>query len=230
MEKPTIFFDLFETLVKVDRGYLEPFFDRETDRLGDLGQLPDAESTIWRLATQTPNLTEHGSVFEMARYYEGKMKDSLMNPPQEVLDMLKDLKEAGCKLCVISDAARVDIMHWQESPLAQYFDDTVFSCDIGIVKPDAGLYRMAHLRMGQPSEMLYVGDGGHDELMGAHNAGMITAKAEWIHNRRLDSIYQYSNCRLQSPSQVLDVVKEMQQLKETGKDGLDITQEEREDI
>lgn len=215
MSKPTVFFDLFETLVKVDRGYLEPYFDRETDRLGDLGQLPDAESTIWRLVTQTPHLADKGSVFEMAKYYEARMQDSLMNPPQEVLDMLKALKEAGCKLCVISDAAKVDIMHWQESPLAQYFDDTVFSCDIGIVKPDAGLYRMAHQRMGHPTDMLYVGDGGHDELRGAHEFGMITAKAEWINNRRLESIYQYSNLRLQAPEQVVDIAKEMERLHDT---------------
>ena len=37
-----VFFDLFDTLVKVDRGYLEPYFDRETDRLGDLGILKNA--------------------------------------------------------------------------------------------------------------------------------------------------------------------------------------------
>ncbi|MBQ8806548.1 MAG: HAD family hydrolase [Bacteroidaceae bacterium] len=212
MSKPTIYFDLFDTLVKVDRGYLEPYFDRETDRLGDLGKLPDAETTIWRLATQTPGIMEHGSIFEMAGYYEAKMKEALMNPPQEVLDMLKQLKEAGCKLCVISDAAPVDIMHWHESPLAQYFDDAVFSCEVGIVKPDAGLYHIAHLKMGKPTEMLYVGDGGHDELMGAHKFGMVTAKAEWINNRRLESIYQYANCRLQSPSQVLDIVQEMERL------------------
>lgn len=230
MSQPTVFFDLFETLVKVDRGYLEPYFDRETDRLGDLGKLPNAEETIWRLVTQTPHLAEQGSVFEMAQYYESKMKNSLMNPPQEVLDMLKGLKEAGCKLCVISDAARVDIMHWQESPLAQYFDETVFSCDVGIVKPDAGLYRAAHQRMGCPTDMLYVGDGGHDELHGAHDFGMITAKAEWIHNRRLDSIYQYSNCRLQTPTQVLDIVKEMQQLREGQQNEMEVVNEEREDL
>lgn len=213
MAKPTVFFDLFDTLVKVDRGYLEPYFDRETDRLGDLGQLPDAESTIWRLMAQTPHLSQKGNMQELAGYYEAKMRNALMNPPHQVLQMLKELKTMGCQLCVISDAAPVDIQHWKESPLAQYFDNTVFSCEVGIVKPDEELYRTAHQRMGCPSTMLYIGDGGHDELMGAHQFGMITGKAEWLHNRRDYSIYQYSNCRLQEPAQVLDVVREMEVLR-----------------
>ena len=45
-----IFFDLFDTMVRVDRGILEPYFDRETDRMGDNGTLKNAKETIEHLS------------------------------------------------------------------------------------------------------------------------------------------------------------------------------------
>ena len=45
MQEKVIYFDLFDTLVSPDRGYLDPYFDRETDRLGDNGTLKDAKQT-----------------------------------------------------------------------------------------------------------------------------------------------------------------------------------------
>lgn len=205
MTKPTIFFDLFETLVTIDRGFLAPYFDREIDRLGDLGRLPNAEAIITHLVHKKPELLQYGSISDIAKYYETKLQQSLVNPPPDILHMLQELQQAGYQLCIISDAAYVDIAHWAESPLTSYFDGAVFSCDIGIVKPDAGLYQMAHVKMGKPTQMLYVGDGGHDELMGAQRFGMITAKAEWIRKRTEEAVCKYANYQLQRPNQVLQV-------------------------
>lgn len=208
-----VFFDLFDTLVKVDRGYLEPYFDRETDRLGDLGVLKNAEQTIDRLIEinehNSPNLLDTKSISEMARYYEERMRDSLMNPPAGVLDMLKDLKESGVQLCVISDAAYVDIMSWDDSPLAQYFDKTCFSCEVGLVKPDPELFKHAQAMFGYPDKCIFIGDGGHEELMGARRCAMQTIKAEWIKNRREEAIYEYADRKLQMTSQVPAAVQEM---------------------
>lgn len=198
-----IFFDLFETLVTIDRGFLTSYFDREIDRLGDLGQFPDAHAIIEHLAVKNPQLLQHGCISDIAQYYETTLRQSLMHPPRDVLQMLQKLKQKGYQLCIISDAAYVDIAHWHESPLKQYFTDAVFSCDIGIVKPDAGLYQMAHFKMSKPTKMLYIGDGGHDELMGAHQFGMVTAKAEWIRNRTDPDVCAHADYRLLHPSQVL---------------------------
>ena len=123
--------------------------------------------------------------------------------------MLKDLKDAGYKLCVISDAAYVDIAGWNKSPLAKYFDKTVFSCEVGYIKPDPRLFETAKQMMGHPTECIFVGDGGHEELMGAQSVGMKTIKAEWINNRRVEEIYQYSNYRVQETESMLTVVKEI---------------------
>lgn len=212
MENKVAYFDLFDTLVKVDRGYLEPYFDRETDRLGDNGTLKNADMTIDRILNNAPanqRLLEGKTPYQMARDYEGFMKHSLDNPPEGVLKMLEQLKNEGYKLCVISDAAYVDIAAWDTSPLAQYFDNTVFSCDVKLIKPDPALFQHALNVMGNPEHSLFIGDGGHEELMGAQRAGMITVKAEWLNNRRVDEIYKHSNIKTPDPTLVPEMVRDI---------------------
>lgn len=206
-EKKVIFFDLFDTLVTADRGELEPFFTREIDRMGDNGRLPDAISTIYELAKESPEMLEGTTAEELAKYYEDRMAMLISNVRPDVLEMLQDLKNDGWQLCVISDAARVDIAHWAESPLAQYFDNTVFSCDVGYVKPDPRLYEIAKQSMGDPSQCIFIGDGGHDELLGAHRAGMATIKAEYIKNRRDESIVRESDVRATNARKVAEIAR-----------------------
>jgi len=38
--------------------------------------------------------------------------------------------------------------------------------------------------MGNPQKCVFIGDGGHNEFQGAHNADMITIKVEWFINRK----------------------------------------------
>lgn len=208
-----IFFDLFDTLVHADRGNLEPFFDRETDRLGDNGALKDSKQTVERLASLYPDMLNLFTIKEAAKYYDEQMKHCITTPGDNVLTMLKNLKQDGWKLCVISDAARVDIAHWEESPLAKYFDDVVFSCDVGFVKPDPRLFEVAKERMGNPIECVFCGDGGHEELQGAQLSGMITAKAEWINNRRNDELYAFSNVRAQTTTQMVEMMRDIEQIR-----------------
>ena len=204
-----IFFDLFDTLVHGNRGLLEPYFDRETDRLGDNGTLKNSQETIERLASLYPDMLNNFTLDEAVKYYDEQMKSCIINPDKNVLQMLADLKQDGWKLCVISDAARVDIAHWNESPLAQYFDDVVFSCDVGFVKPDQRLFDVAKERMGNPIDCVFCGDGGHEELQGARLANMITAKAEWINNRRVEELYQFSDIRAQSTEMMVELTRKL---------------------
>ena len=47
------------------------------------------------------------------------------------------LKRKGIKLCLISNADIIDKMYWLDSPIAKYFDEAVFSCDVVYVKPNS---------------------------------------------------------------------------------------------
>ena len=51
-------------------------------------------------------------------------------------------------------------------------------------KPDSCIYEEAARRLGvTPSECLFVGDGGSDELPGAKAAGMTAIQAKWYTNQ-----------------------------------------------
>jgi putative hydrolase of the HAD superfamily len=94
-------------------------------------------------------------------------------PRAGALETLKKLKETGYKIGLISDCSGEIPLIWDGTPLAPFFDVTVFSCVAGIKKPDPRIYRLATdpLQV-KPQDCLYVGDGSSQELTGARKAGM----------------------------------------------------------
>ena len=99
---------------------------------------------------------------------ENRMKKALQNVPKDILEILAQLKAKNVKLGLVSNADMIDCKYWKQSMLFPFFDDTVFSCDVGFLKPDRHIYELAmqHLNV-LPGESLFVGDGGSEELYGA---------------------------------------------------------------
>lgn len=55
----------------------------------------------------------------------------------------------------------------------------VFSCSVGLRKPDPRIYLLACEELGvEPAEALFVGDGDNDELAGAERVGMTAVLLE----------------------------------------------------
>ncbi|MDR2028166.1 MAG: HAD-IA family hydrolase [Treponema sp.] len=89
--------------------------------------------------------------------------------------LLQKLRDRGFKTALISNADVADIYHWRGSALSRSFDAAIFSYEVGLLKPDPRIFRMALERLGTGADQcLYVGDGGHGELRGAKEAGMTT--------------------------------------------------------
>lgn len=90
-----------------------------------------------------------------------------LQPRREVVETLRELRRRGRRLGLISGCSGDVPIVWEETPFAGLFDGTVFSCDVGLRKPDIRIYSRAIsvLRVA-PSDCLYVGDGGNDELAG----------------------------------------------------------------
>jgi putative hydrolase of the HAD superfamily len=83
------------------------------------------------------------------------------------------LHNAGCRLGLISDCTHELPEIWPSLPIARYFNATVFSVEIGVRKPHLDTYRAVTEALGvDPSDCLYVGDGGSNELTGARQAGL----------------------------------------------------------
>ncbi|MFI9014488.1 HAD family hydrolase [Streptomyces griseus] len=90
-----------------------------------------------------------------------------------LLQALKELRQEGIRLAVLSDASPDIAEAWDRSELASHFDAVVFSCRAGAVKPDRRLFQGVLGKLGADAgQVLYCGDGGGDELAGAERAGM----------------------------------------------------------
>lgn len=98
----------------------------------------------------------------------------------EALAMLRQLRNRGLKLAVVSNCFPEDVQAWPRCSGAQCFDTSVFSFDVGAAKPEPQIYLEAVQRLGiESTEAVFVGDGGDDELLGAERAGLRAAQATW---------------------------------------------------
>jgi putative hydrolase of the HAD superfamily len=96
-----------------------------------------------------------------------------LNPRAEALPVLTAIKKAGYKIGLISDCTAETPKIWESTTLAPLFDVTIFSCVVGIKKPNPRIYLMASDKLGvRPTDCLYIGDGSSRELSGALGLGM----------------------------------------------------------
>jgi len=101
--------------------------------------------------------------------------DAFTNPPEETLRGLRAIRDAGVRLALVSNACFDEIGHWPGSELAALFHETVFSCEVGVAKPDPRIYEIALDRLGlTAADALFAGDGGSRELEGARAVGLRT--------------------------------------------------------
>jgi putative hydrolase of the HAD superfamily len=104
-----------------------------------------------------------------------RLRRTLYGIEQKNRNILKNLRELGFKIALLSNADVVDIYYWQGSPLSALFDKVIFSCDVGLLKPDLKIFCLALDALGLSSnQVFYVGDGSHDEFRGAREAGITT--------------------------------------------------------
>jgi putative hydrolase of the HAD superfamily len=112
-------------------------------------------------------------------------------PQPAALSTLGAVKALGLKTCVVSDCSPELPQLWKETPFAPLFDATVFSCDVGIRKPNAKIYLEACRRLGvEPAECLFIGDGGSGELTGAAAVGMHAVLIAWPAERNNTDIHR----------------------------------------
>jgi putative hydrolase of the HAD superfamily len=70
--------------------------------------------------------------------------------------------------------------HWiHELDLGRYFDAVILSCEVGLLKPEPEIYRLACERLSvAAAECVYVGDGMAGELPGAKAVGMVAVRID----------------------------------------------------
>ena len=152
----------------------EPFWQSwaTSDEESFLGIMPHNQAKITHICYQLGLNIEQDKInraFEILLDYEAR---SLM-PRPEAIDVLSALKSKGYKIGMISDCPSNTPVLWDNTGLKSFFEVTIFSSAVGLRKPDPRIYQLAleQLKV-KPSDCLYIGDGGSNELTGASSVGM----------------------------------------------------------
>lgn len=187
--KNAVIFDLFHTLTSADavsgRGlrstsellgvdrlaWSDQLNERSDERL--LGVKADPFDIVAEMAWAIdPSLS--GERIRLAVENRlARFRSAVLDIPEETVAVLRQLKERGKRLGLISNADAIEIAAWNENSIHSLFDSTVFSCTVGLMKPNREIYELSLRELDvAAAEAVFVGDGGSHELVGARKAGI----------------------------------------------------------
>ena len=185
MKYRAVIFDLWQTLVPWDQEESTRF---NTEVARTIGVEPERYLEAWLTATDLPNrntgpASEHFQALFGELGVEADVEHVLamrrerarrvLVPRPDALPTLDELRRRGHLLGMISVCTQDVPEVWDDTPLGGKFDVTVFSCDVGVSKPDRRIYELACEQLEvEAGECLFVGDGANDELPGAERAGL----------------------------------------------------------
>ena len=116
---------------------------------------------------------------EVAREFRLLSRQKLCLFPY-VIEILKGLKERGTGVYLVSNAqacfTRDEI---EELGISSLFDGVLISSEAGVKKPDRAIfYKASEIFNIDLSDCIYVGNDLHDDVLGAHGAGLKTVYIE----------------------------------------------------
>ncbi len=219
-----VFFDLFFTLI-----YPSYSIENEYDIIGisssewesyaennilyderAKGKIRNEREIIDRIVNIMPYKVTEDQKRKILLKREERMKRTLLSVDNKILEILGRVREKGVKIGLISNADIIDIKYWNDSPLSAFFDSVIFSCDVGILKPETEIYQLAMKRLNvKPEESIFIGDGGSNELFGARRAGMKTIFSEYLDCKskiQKEMITKYSDYHIESFDDILKYI------------------------
>lgn len=182
-----VLFDLFHTLVDVASApgahgrYTADILgvDRERWRQAcfshhhEIRKPTVAVDAIRRLAHSIDPTIDDSAIHAAAVLRQQRFDHALTQVPSDTLVPLSRLRASGLRLGLLSNASSGEVAAWNRSPLAPLFHTALFSCHEGLCKPEPAFYRRAAARLPlSMDEVLFVGDGGSDEHVGARQVGL----------------------------------------------------------
>jgi putative hydrolase of the HAD superfamily len=187
--KKAVIFDLFHTLTPLESSWSEqrPFthqmlgvsraawnqqlFECSRDRLA--GIQTDAFAIVSGMARKIDPTITDDTIRAATENRLARFAAALTRITPETRTVIQALRQRGMQIGLISNADVTEVSAWPRCPIAGLFDSTVFSCHVGLVKPEAGIYRHCLKQLGvDASDSVFVGDGGSGELQGARDLGI----------------------------------------------------------
>jgi HAD superfamily hydrolase (TIGR01509 family) len=215
-----VVFDLWDTLV--DWPHLESLVLRHrwSERLGVAVERLDelwSASAAYRRSQSGPLAPilrliceETGSAADVDELIDWRveMTRRYLVPRDGVLETIAELRRRGFKVGLISNCTEDVVLAWEHTKLFGLFDATVFSAQVGCIKPEPEIYELVCEALEvAASECVFVGDGANDELGGAARMGMTPVL---IHQTGeappWDGLRDWQGLRVTSIPEVLELV------------------------
>lgn len=170
-----LIFDLYGTLVTTGGGW------RAYREL--INSLPPWK---WSRARRVALTQPLPSVSHMHAMFEPRRGPRVEQLEQLVLDGLAQVecyadsiptleraRAEGLRIALLSNLATPYKQPVFELGLAQHFDLLVFSCDVGMAKPERKIFVHTSRELGlDPGELVMIGDSRRDDIRGARKAGI----------------------------------------------------------
>jgi putative hydrolase of the HAD superfamily len=175
-----VVFDLWGTLVDASAEELRHLRRRVAKRAGiDEQRFESLWAETYRARETGPILPAllavdipEDAVDEILGWRREVIRNALV-PAEGALELLEEVRRRGLRTGLITMCTQEVSELWPETALAPLLDETVFSCEVGLAKPDPEIYELACERLEvEPREAVFVGDGANDELRGAERVGM----------------------------------------------------------
>jgi putative hydrolase of the HAD superfamily len=187
--KKAIVFDLYHTLTSVEsswggglpstsellgvdrKDWNDQLLVHSRDRL--VGAKTDPFAIIAEMAWALDPAIPEERIRAATANRMARMTAAITNIPSETVIVLETLKARGKLLGLITNADVMEIVGWERNAIHHLFDSTVFSCRVGMAKPEPEIYALSLRELGvAAAEAAFVGDGGSDELQAARDAGI----------------------------------------------------------
>ncbi len=179
MKYKYIIFDCFGTLVSdeeiVNKGKLFREKLTETENLVFVAHWRDWHRNNYSLDKFMSDITDTGMFNdEKIELIKVRVTIDTFTLYDDVLPTLKELKEKGYKLAILSNIPpNAKRLYKNKKDLNVLIDDTFWSCDFGCGKPEKQIFDLVIDALKcKVEEALYIGDSYENDYLGAKNAGI----------------------------------------------------------
>ena len=144
----------------------------DTSYQREIGEFPNKEANFEYICNKLKVPVDSIQI-KAATQISTAITKQLMKPRVGAIEVVTRIKSEGYKTGLITNCTSDVPNIWENTLLAPLIDAPLFSCVVGIAKPDPNIYRLIveELQV-EPRSCLYLGDGSGNELEGALHVGM----------------------------------------------------------
>jgi HAD superfamily hydrolase (TIGR01509 family) len=165
IQRPTIDWRAaLATFVRPDQAADEFVLDLMTAEQPSLVGKGDFREAVAEVLDRWDSSRPVDEVMELWRHFEAE---------PEVVALIQDLRAAGigCHLATNQQPYRRAIMR-DERHYGDWFDQTFYSCDLGVAKPDGAYFRSILQTIDQPASSVLFIDDNENNVKGARGVGL----------------------------------------------------------